>query len=977
MNSAHLQRVRSLGLAASAGVGWLVVWLAFFQKSVFSDSLPLFRDGANLYYPLWLFMREQFYAGVWPWWNPYLVLGTPLAAEGVAGAFYPGILVFLVPLPYRWCYLLFLLAHMALAGWGAFRLGRRLGVSPPAACWAAFAYPFSGYLLFQIYNPIYLISGAWLPFALAGLFELLFVWQSYVPDAPGSASPWSRLLWFASTTARELRRSVRPLIESAVALAMMCLGGDPQTAYHWGIVALVTWLVRIATELGKIRERGREGTPVGVACIFSAGVKLMLVFVLAFLLAAVQLVPTALYARQSDRALLAGWTYQKAVPATNPGGHSNVESESQDSPWWRKVAEQEKRHYDRVIYDFSTPAYRWMEYFWPNFGGRSFPYHTRWMAVVVEEGRWWVPTLYQGIMTAFLAILAVKMFFQSKAANRLRSHRATGNQLPPSSFTCSTPDELPSVTDSPRAIGRVWLTWMGGLSAVAALGWYGPAGVLTEVVRMSTGCDLSQAGLLPPAGGLYWLFVHCLPRYALFRYPSKWLVFSALALAILAALGLDEIQRDRGLAKRLVRHLLVAGGIVTLAGVVLVAAFHQGQWWSGAADDVLFGPFQRELAASETVATAISLLAVIAAVAVAVRWFPVSFWPIAFLAVLAVDLVLHNGWLVVAVRPPEVSRLPTSSRIPRRFWEPWCVYPSQWSTHASPNRLQEICDWEYATGAFRWGMLHGEAPLENYGTFLPAEQAVLLSLLRAWRLQSGEATPPPSWLAQLGVGLGAPTSPHHDGSPTSSGSAATADETSWVEVTHDWEPFPAHCASLADTWERIATIQFPGGQPREPNRAHVVEWQNAEATRVSGDQWTVGEPAPEAAEFASVLRYQPGKIEMRVRLLHAGLVILREGADPGWRVAVRSGEGRDAFACRPLRVDGVFMGLFLSPGDWLLTWTYHPPGLAFGAALSVCGWSLVWGMALFSPIARVVSRRTRKNLAPGTESPGTLKRAGE
>ncbi|GIX02071.1 MAG: hypothetical protein KatS3mg112_1008 [Thermogutta sp.] len=79
--------------------------------------------------------------------------------------------------------------------------------------------------------------------------------------------------------------------------------------------------------------------------------------------------------------------------------------------------------------------------------------------------------------------------------------------------------------------------------------------------------------------------------------------------------------------------------------------------------------------------------------------------------------------------------------------------------------------------------------------------------------------------------------------------------------------------------------------------------------------------------------------------------------------AWRSDLGREGhgFSCRPLRVDGVFMGLFLSPGDWLLTWTYHPPGLAFGAALSVCGWSLVCGMVLFGPIARLVSRRTRKN----------------
>ncbi|WP_347243458.1 hypothetical protein [Thermogutta sp.] len=953
MNSTHRQRVRSLGLMALAILDWLVVWLAFFQKSVFSDWLPLFRDSANLYYPLWLFVREQFHAGVWPWWNPYLVLGAPLMAEGIAGVFYPGIIVFLLPLPFRWCYLLFLLTHMALAGWGAFRLARRMGASPPAAFWAAFAYPFSGYLLFQIYNPIYLISGAWLPFALAGLLELMFVTQPDIRAPSGTPSPPHGWTWFITTTVRELRHSGRPLMKSSVSLAMMCLGGDPQTAYHCGLVALVTWLVRSAIEFRRMRTQGGQ-VNTWKRAIFFIGGKLMLVFGLAFLLAAVQLIPTAVYASRCDRALLAGWPNQEMEASTSAPGNANFETTSQALSWWQRVAEQERQDYYRAIYDFSTPAYRWIEYFWPNFGGRPFPYHTRWITAAVEEGRWWVPTLYQGFITALLAILGGRLFVTSKAARTFRSNSTRCHQRLPGNFCSVAPGEIPFVEDSLTRIARVWLSWMGVLSAVAALGWYGPAGVLTEIVRMLTGYDLGHAGILPPMGGLYWLFVLCLPRYGLFRYPSKWLVFSALAVAVLASVGLDEIQKDRGLAKTLFRRVVVTGGLVCFGGVVLMVALHQSQWWSATADDMLFGPFQRDRAAAETLVTIVSLLGVMTAVGVAIRWFRPAFWPIALSVVLAVDLLFHNGWLVVAVRPPEVSRVAASSEVPRRFWQPWCWYPSEWSAQASPNRIQEICDWEFATGAFRWGTLRGEAPLENYGTILPADQAVLLSLLRAWRLQTGEVTPPRSWLAQLGV-TSYPQSVHHRDAPFTylEDPVAIANETPWVEITHDWRVLFEHRGSLGETWERIASIQFPGGQPRGPNEVHVVELPEAGFKTGPVEGAAVGELSHAVSkECAEILQYRPGKVEIRARLFRPGLVILREGADPGWRVSVKFSEGVYESLCEPVRVDGIFMGVFLSSGIWHLTWTYYPPGLAIGALLSICGWILVLGVALSGMIAR-------------------------
>src|SRR5262249_2134206 len=76
-----------------------------------------------------------------------------------------------------------------------------------------------------------------------------------------------------------------------------------------------------------------------------------------------------------------------------------------------------------------------------------------------------------------------------------------------------------------------------------------------------------------PATPLYGWAYRVLPLFSLFRYPSKWFLATTLALAALAALGLDRLgardPADERLARRLVSVVLVIV-LALAAGLVLL-----------------------------------------------------------------------------------------------------------------------------------------------------------------------------------------------------------------------------------------------------------------------------------------------------------------------------------------------------------------------------------------------------------------------
>ncbi len=432
-----------------------------------------YRDTAHFYYPLY-----QWLTGVWgqwqlPLWNPLENTGTPIAAEATAAVFYPGKIVFTLPVSFALRFHLYILLHLILAGVSTYYVARTWRIRPVGAGLAAVGYAFSGSVLFQYCNVVFLVGAAWLPLSLLTADQML------------------------------RRRELRWAVLFGATLALMTLGGDPQSSYHAAMLAVLYAFVR-----GRDRRRGRaRSNSAGPQLAWRARAPALLATAAAsgLLLAAVQIVPAVTWTAASSRAVFA----QPRSVFEIPGylGRSG-----KDVPWNHAAAgllgPPEPGTHDQQLYQFSVGPWRWLEVLWPNVSGRSFPENRRWMSSAIPaDGRVWSPSLYMGLLPLLLG---------------LGTWRLTRDSL------------------------RVrWLSWALLWSVLASLGWYGPVWLLSEW-RQLGGEPLAAEHWSGSVGGLYWLMVVALPGYVYFRFPAKLLVIATLAISLLAGIGLDRLLRHRG-----------------------------------------------------------------------------------------------------------------------------------------------------------------------------------------------------------------------------------------------------------------------------------------------------------------------------------------------------------------------------------------------------------------------------------------------
>jgi hypothetical protein len=203
-----------------------------FGEAIFTPRLFVFRDAAHYYYPLFQWAAQEWSQGRMPLWNPYENCGAPALADPTTSVFYPGKLLFVLPLDFATRYKLYILSHVLMAGGTACFAARRWNASPEAATACGISYAFGGSVVFQYCNVVYLVGAAWLPLAFWTADGLL---------------RHRRLAWASGLGA---------------VLAMMVLGGDPQTAYHAGLVAVLgLWIGRRRGRLShrKTASEGADG----------------------------------------------------------------------------------------------------------------------------------------------------------------------------------------------------------------------------------------------------------------------------------------------------------------------------------------------------------------------------------------------------------------------------------------------------------------------------------------------------------------------------------------------------------------------------------------------------------------------------------------------------------------------------------------------------------------------------------------------
>jgi len=233
---------------------------AFFWEATLLRRTFFHLDIALQNYPLRHFFAEQWKLGRWPLWCPQILGGFPLLAEGQAGAAYlPNLLLY--PFLKTWVALnLSVILHYALAAVGMFLL-LRLWTGPWGAALAALCYALNGWMVGHLIHLNALSAAAWIP--------LVF--------------------YFLERTFR--RGTAWNLLCAAAAVAMPFLAGHVQVALYACLAVTLFVIFRMALEW-RGGHRGAAGRTAIVGVIL---------FLFAFGLAAIQILPSRELLQHSDR----------------------------------------------------------------------------------------------------------------------------------------------------------------------------------------------------------------------------------------------------------------------------------------------------------------------------------------------------------------------------------------------------------------------------------------------------------------------------------------------------------------------------------------------------------------------------------------------------------------------------------------------------------------------------------------------------
>jgi len=232
--------------------------LLFFHFAL--RAMPYFRDLSTEFYPMKLFLAAQLRQGQIPLWNPNQNLGMPFLANLATGCFYPlnFLFLFLSPLEGLRYYLLL---HYPFAALGMYLWLRDLSLRPVAAALGAMTFSWSGYLVAQHSNLIYLISPCYFPWALL-LFRRMVL---------GASWAWA--------------------MAAGLSIALPFLAGEPQgaalagilgsgyalfTAFGAGVSGGVAPLSSPASGgITRAASNGRTFARLAVAFLFSAGLSMI------------------------------------------------------------------------------------------------------------------------------------------------------------------------------------------------------------------------------------------------------------------------------------------------------------------------------------------------------------------------------------------------------------------------------------------------------------------------------------------------------------------------------------------------------------------------------------------------------------------------------------------------------------------------------------------------------------------------------
>jgi uncharacterized membrane protein YfhO len=98
-----------------------------------------------------------------------------------------------------------------------------------------------------------------------------------------------------------------------------------------------------------------------------------------------------------------------------------------------------------------------------------------------------------------------------------------------------------------------------------------------------------------------------------------------------------------------------------------------------------------------------------------------------------------------------------------------------------------------------------------------------------------------------------------------------------------------------------------------------------------------------ASDRCTIVTYEPQRVRLTVELSQPSLLVLSDSYYPGWTAEVASDDGPPRPAAI-LRTNRVMRGVPLPAGKHLVTFTYSPRSLLWGAVLSALAWLSMLGL---------------------------------
>jgi hypothetical protein len=716
---------------------WLVLVLPFaLLAPVWLTGRALYWGTPSTQFMPWLWQAwRTLQGGEWPLWNPLLGMGAPLLANYQSAIFYlPNWLYFLLAalggLPLMaWGQALVVAAHLAFAGWGMLRLLQRLKLSEFAQVVGALAFSLSGYLVARAHFLSINAAVAWLPWILVAAYDL--------------AQPKSG--W-------------RSVLKLAFFLALQWLAGHAQISWYTLMLAAVWLLFWLSNNRSDIWR--------GVA-------RFTLAALFAVALGAIQLLPTAEYLLQSQRA-----TQCEAAAAMT----------------------------------YSFWPWRILTLLAPNLFGNPVAGN------YVGYGNFWEDAVYIGLLPFLFAIAAL--------------------------FTKS----------NRRLVNFLW-----SLSLVSFLLAFG-----------------NNLPLFP------WLFAH-VPTFNLFQGPTRFTIWVAFALSLLAALTADCWRQPRRRQQYALRLGVAAAGALT---AISATTF-----------------FINAFARIQTISIGLLFLGVFALACTILllktppKLVPRSRWIWLALGLVTLDLIVA-GW---GLNPPGsldfYKTLPTN-QIDRVYMPAGDEYDLKF------DQFFRFSSFETDQKALRASLLpnisvfDGLASANNFDPLLPVRYSAWIDVLESVNTETQT-----SMLAAMNV---SDLLEHEGDRLVASQPVAALPRARWVG-----------CAvSVSDSSEALQLVA--AGQV-DFARSVLLEGSGSPSCNDGGGS-------------ASITAESANAVSVAVRADSAGWLVLADTWFPGWLATVNG---------QPVEIVpayGIFRAVEVGPEDSLVEFSYRPMSFTVGMITSALAW---------------------------------------